>query len=379
MSALDMASGYWAVNMREEDRAKTAFLTWSHGLLEWVRMPMGLRNSGATYQRMLQQVLGPLLWESSMNYLDDVSIFSNGATFEDHLDDLARVLKRLVRWGITVKLSKCLFCAKEMPFLGFVVKVGEGVKVDVDKVSAVLKAKPPVTVTECRAFLGSLQFYAKFIPDHSHLTAPLRRAIKGKTKRMKIQDAWEADPECDLCFRALKAALIQAPVLWFPDFARPFTLACDASKRQVAAVLMQRDDEGAERPVAFYSKQLSETEERYHITDRECLSVVLAFRRFRKYLHGSKFPVTVISDNKALSSIGRAPDPHGRLARYAMEMSEIDHHVAHRPGPLNFLPDMLTRCKIDGVDGEEMERVVDQALKDRRTVLVEAGRKVAVS
>ena len=105
-SAIDMAAGYFACSLREEDREKTAFLTWSHGLLEWCRMPMGLKASGATYQRLLQQVLGPLMWESAMNYLDDVSIFSKGT---DHIEDLSRVLKRLSRWGITMKLPKCLF------------------------------------------------------------------------------------------------------------------------------------------------------------------------------------------------------------------------------------------------------------------------------
>ena len=137
-SALDMASGYWACNLREEDREKTAFLTWSHGLLEWVRMSMGLKGSGATYQRMLQHILGPLLWESSMNYLDDVSIFSKNT---DHVDDLSRVFKRLCRWGVTVKLSKCVFSATEMPFLGFKVVAGEGIQIDPSKVEAILKMK----------------------------------------------------------------------------------------------------------------------------------------------------------------------------------------------------------------------------------------------
>ena len=121
ISALDMAAGYHAVPMRDEDCAKNAFLTWSHGLMEWVRMPMGLWNSGATYQRMLQHILGPLLWESSSNYLDDLSIYS---VEKDHIDDLARVLKRLSRWGVTMKISKCLFFANRMPFLGYLVRVG---------------------------------------------------------------------------------------------------------------------------------------------------------------------------------------------------------------------------------------------------------------
>ena len=101
-------------------------------------MPMGLKNSGATYQRLLQQILGPLMWESACNYLDDVSIISKGT---DHIDDLAGVLKRLARWGVTMKLPKCMFSTKILPFLGFTVRAGEGITVDPEKVRGTKKKR----------------------------------------------------------------------------------------------------------------------------------------------------------------------------------------------------------------------------------------------
>ena len=373
ISALDMAAGYHAVPMREADIAKTAFLTWSHGLLEWVRMPMGLKNSGATYQRMLQHILGPLLWDSSSNYLDDLSIFTTGT---NHIDDLARVMKRLARWGVTVKISKCVFFANRLPFLGYLVKVGEGVGVDPEKVDACLRmgAKGLKTVTEVRSFMGALEYYRKFIPDYAELSAPLRRVIKGKTKRANIEGAWAADPECDLCFRALKTALCTAPVLAFPDFGLPFVVSTDISQGQLSAILMQIDHNGVERPVAFAGRQLTECEQRYCVADKECLGVVFAMcRRFRRYLYGSPFPVTLITDNTALMTLTTRKDPYGRLLRYALELSEMEYVVHHRPGVKHLLPDVMSRCELIGASSEVIAQQVDQALKSRCALLLEKG------
>ena len=376
ISALDMAAGYHAVPMREEDIEKTAFLTWSHGLLEWVRMPMGLKNSGATYQRMLQHILGPLLWESSSNYLDDLSIFS---VKSDHIEDLTRVLKRLAKWGVTVKISKCIFFANRMPFLGYLVRVGEGIGVDPEKVEACLRMggnQGLKTVTDVRSFMGAMEYYRRFVPDYAELSAPLRRLIKGKKKRCNVETEWAADPECELCFRALKTALVTAPVLAFPDFGRPFIVSTDASYGQIAAILMQLDAHGVERPVAFAGRQLTECEQRYCVADKECLAVVFAMcRKFRRYLYGSPFPVTLITDNTALITLTTRKDPYGRLLRYALELSELEYVVKHRPGVKHLLPDVMSRSELVGAPAEEIAEQVDQALKSRCALLLEKGRE----
>jgi hypothetical protein len=297
-SALDMASGYFATNLREEDRKKTAFKTHSHGLLEWVRMPMGLKNSGATYQRMLQQIMGPLMWESAMNYLDDVSIISKGT---DHIDDLARVLKRLARWGVTMKLPKCMFSTHVLPFLGFVVLAGKGIRIDPAKVKAIVERSSPKTVTQVKSILGACNFLRKFIPSYSALISPWLDLIKGKKKRDSVEEGWEADPRCGAVFAALKAALVSAPVLAFPDFSRQFFLATDASQEQIGSVLFQVGPDGIERPIAYYSRTLSPAEKNYCISDLEALSVVASCRNFRKYILGSE--TVIITDHAALKAL----------------------------------------------------------------------------
>ena len=233
-----------------------------------------------------------------MNYLDDVSIVSKGT---DHVDDLARVLKRLARWGITMKLPKCTFATKTLPFLGFVVRAGEGVAVDASKVAAIVKLTPPKTVTAVKGFIGACSFLRKFLPDFASLTAPLQDVIKGKKKRENIEEAWRADPRCDASFCAIKAALVSAPVLAFPDFSRQFNIAVDASGGQLGACLFQVGPDNCMRPVAYASRRLSDCETRYGISDLECLGIVWACRIFRKYIHGSE--TNVLCDHSALECL----------------------------------------------------------------------------
>ena len=383
-SALDMASGYWAVPLREEDREKTAFSTWTHGTLEWCRMPMGLLNSGATYQRMLQEILGPLLWVSAQNYLDDVSIYS--CDRDRHIDDLARVLKRLARWGIQMKISKCVFTSEEMTFFGFVVKAKEGVSVDPRKVDAIVKLKPPSNVTETRQFLGSVQFLRHYIPEFSSLTAPLRASIKGRKRRgHTVEDYWAEHPECQLAFDGLKAALVAAPTLAFPDFNRQFVICCDASKTPGAlgAVLLQFDDEGKPRPIAYASRTLSGSEKNYGISDLECLAVVWATRKWRRMILGSE--VLVTTDHVALKSLVSKPDLHGRLERFALELAEYDLKIMHAPGTdsIMALPDMMSRLGTEDWTVTEVQEKIRSLMVGRydalKALLAEAqgeGREV---
>ena len=380
-SAIDMAAGYFACNLREEDRQKTAFRTWSHGLLEWTRMPMGLKGAGASYQRMLQMVLGPLLWESAFNYLDDVSIISKGT---EHVNDLARVLKRLSRWDITMKLPKCMFSTRTLPFLGFVVHAEDGISVDRSKVEAIVKLKAPTDVTGVKSVLGSCSFLRKFIPDYASLTAPLRELIKGKKKKESIVQGWQDDPRCEAAFTALKAALTSSPVLAFPDFARKFYIAADASKYQIGACLFQYgpddDEEGdpekkVPRPIAYASRTLSSAEEGYHITDKECLSVIYACRQFRKYIHqGGDNETVVITDHAALTSVMHKPDLTGRLLRFALELGELPLSIHHRPGATHHMPDLLSRFGVDDLSAHELADEVDKLLKNRFTALIESAR-----
>ena len=374
MTALDMASGYWAVNLRKEDQEKTAFLTWSHGLVEWVRMPMGLKCSGATYQRMLQQVLGPLLWESSMNYLDDVSIFSKEGG--DHVNDLSRVLKRLARWGITMKMPKNTFAAKEMPYLGFLVRAGAGICLDPSKVQGILDLEErPKTVTAVKSFLGCCSYFRRFVPGYAALAAPLQDAIKGRKKKQSIEDRWEeSGGRCEAAFQSLKAALACAAVLHFPDYKEKFFIACDAANHQIGAVLFQVID-GHPRPVSYVSRRLSKAEVNYAITDKESLAAVWALRQFRKHVHGSPHEVGLLSDHIAVKALTLKDDLTPRQLRFAIELGEYPLQIMHRPGVSDVMncPDMLSRFGMDEEAGQAMEQKLDELLLDRLSAVLQYG------
>jgi len=258
-----------------------------------------------------------------------------------------------------------------MPFLGFKVVAGEGIQIDPSKVEAILKMKSSEikTVTHVRSWLGSLSYYRKFIPSFSDITEPLRELIKGKKKGQNIEQGWAADPKCEISFEALKAALVTAPILVFPDFSRPFIIACDASRNSIGCTLMQLDEDNIERPVAYASRTLSPAEIGYGISEKECLACVWSCRQFRKYIQGSE--VIVITDHSALKSLTSKPDLHGRLLRFALELGEYDITVMHRPGVEHLLPDFCSRFGIDEMTTKELRDEMNKLVKNRFEIILD--------
>ena len=154
-STLDLASGYNQVPVAEADRSKTAFCT-PFGLFEWNRMPFGLCNAPATFQRLMQRIFGDQQCQSLLLYLDDIVVFSS--TIEQHLERLGVVLERLHHEGLKGKLSKCAFFQQEVSYLGHVIS-DKGVSTDPGKVRAVSSWTPPATLSELRSFLGFASYW----------------------------------------------------------------------------------------------------------------------------------------------------------------------------------------------------------------------------
>lgn len=118
-SSLDLAAGYWQVGLDAESAAKSAFIT-HQGLHEFVRMPFGMCNAPATFQRLMEIVLAGLLWDSCFVYIDDLLVCS--PTFQEHLEHLCQVFTRLRKAGLRLKAKKCSFLREEVLYLGHVVK-----------------------------------------------------------------------------------------------------------------------------------------------------------------------------------------------------------------------------------------------------------------
>ena len=175
-SKLDLRSGYWQVEVKEEDKHKTAFQMGNLGFYEFNRMPFGLCNAPASFQRIMERCMGDLNLRDCLIYLDDVIIFST--TFEEHLDRLEAVFSRLKQHNLKLKPSKCEFFKAEVTYLGHVV-LEEGIRTDPSKLEAVQKWPVPKTIKEVRSYLGFTGYYRRFIRDYAKIARPLNDLLVG--------------------------------------------------------------------------------------------------------------------------------------------------------------------------------------------------------
>ena len=179
-SCLDLKSGYWQVQQAEEDQEKTAFTVGPLGFYEWETMPMGLVNSGATFQRLMQSTMGDIHLKECLLYLDDIIVFSS--TFSEHLSRLSAVFQRLQDAGLKLKPSKCFILQEEVKYLGHVVSK-EGIKTDPDKIQALKDWPVPTNVNDLRKFLGFASYFRRFVPGFSQIAKPLHSLLKNIPKK----------------------------------------------------------------------------------------------------------------------------------------------------------------------------------------------------
>ena len=160
-TALDLASGYWQVELDPQNKAKTAFSTMD-GHYKFRVMPFGLKNAPATFLRLKDIVLRGLTLETCLIYLDDVIVHSR--TFPDHLTSLHSVFERLRSAGLKLRTEKCQFVRKEVRYLGHVVSC-EGVKTDPDKVEKIRNWPRPKSISDVRSFVSFASYYRSFVQD----------------------------------------------------------------------------------------------------------------------------------------------------------------------------------------------------------------------
>lgn len=347
LSSLDVKSAYWQVKMAESSKQYTAFTVPNRGLFQFCRMPFGLHNAPATWQRLIDNVLGHDLEPNVFVYLDDVVIVS--LTFEHHLAILDEVFRRLRDANITVSLEKCQFCRPEMKYLGYVVDCN-GLHVDPDKVRAMLELPTPTSVSEVRRLVGTFSWYRRFIPEFSSLIAPI-------TKLLRKNSSFKWDVDCVTAFKVIKECLVAAPVLSCPDYSLPFIVQTDASGYGIGAVLIQPHTDG-ERVISYLSRSLTCQERNYSTTERECLAVLWAVEKLRPYLEGVRF--TVVTDHYSLLWLQNLKDLSGRLCRWSVRLQQYDFKVEHRKGKLNIVPDTLSRAvPVAQNKSDDVEATVD--------------------
>ncbi|KAK9004984.1 hypothetical protein V6N11_042434 [Hibiscus sabdariffa] len=226
---LDLRSGYYQVRIAEGDEPKTTCVT-RYGSFEFLVMPFGLTNAPATFCTLMNKVF---------QVLRENELF--------------------------VKREKCSFTQKEVSFLGHIIGGGM-IRMDSNKIRAIVDWEPPTTVTDLRSFLGLANYYWRFIKGHSKIATPLIDLLK-KDKE------WDWSLECQAAFEKLKEAMAREPVLKLSDHAKPFEVHTDASDVAIGGVLMQ---EG--HPIVFESRKLNKTKRWYTVQEKEMTAVVHCLR-----------------------------------------------------------------------------------------------------
>lgn len=333
-TTLDMYKGYWQVPMAEVDRPKTAFVT-PDGLFQFTRMSFGLCNAPASFQRMMDTILGPLKWKVCLVYMDDILIFSR--SFEEHLDRLALVLDAVRRAGLLLQVKKCLFASDTTKYLGHVLN-GEGIAPDPEKVEAIVKFPVPRGVRELRRFLGMASFYRRFVRGFAVVANPL-------TALLKKEVPWTWGRKEEEAFRCLLARLSESPVLAHLDENADLTMRTDASVAGLGAVLSQGDGSD-ERVMAYLSKTLSAGEAKWVPNDLECYAIVWAVDRWRPYLYGKK--VTIKTDSQVARALTTRKELKGKHARWVEQLSELAPGLVfeHCSGASNVVADALSRAPV---------------------------------
>ncbi|KAG1924662.1 hypothetical protein F2P79_026017 [Pimephales promelas] len=322
---LDLRNAYHLVSIREGDEWKTAFNT-PRGHFEYLVMPFGLSNSPAVFQALVNDVLRDMVDQFIYVYLDDILIFSS--SLQEHVQHVRRVLQRLLENGLFVKAEKCDFHAQSVPFLGYIVS-SEGMRMDPEKIKAVVDWPSPDSRKALLRFLGFANFYRRFIRNFSQLVAPLTALTSPRT-------AFRWSDSAEAVFAKLKSCFVSAPILITPDSSRQFVVEVDASEVGVGAVLSQRSPvDDKMHPCAFFSHRLSPAERNYDIGNRELLAVKLALEEWRHWLEGSGVPFIVWTDHKNLEYIRTAKRLNSRQARWALFFGRFDFTLSYRLGSKN--------------------------------------------
>ena len=328
MSSLDLASGYWQMEIAPEDREKTAFIT-KYGLYEYVRMSMGLCNAPSTFQRAMNLVLRGLTWKSVLAFLDDVMVL--GKTFEEHLANLEEVLERFQHHNLKLKPKKCALFQTQTKFLGRIV-TGETVSVDPASVEVVRDWPTPTCTKDVERFLGFANYNRDHIPSLAELADPLY-GLTGKNPFIWSELHEDA-------FGKIKEALLKPVTLSLPTPDDAFILDVDASNIAVAAQLSQLRD-GTEVPISYGSKALTPAQRKYCATRKELLALIVFTRQFRHYLLGR--PFIVRTDHSSLLWLTNFRYIQGQLARWLEELQQFNMQVIHRKGKLHINSDSLSR------------------------------------
>ena len=314
ISLLDGFSGFNQILVHLDDQDKTAFTTpW--GTFKYVKMPFRLKNAGATFQRAMDMVFAKEIHDFLVVYLDDLTPFSKSD--QGHLKHLRQIFLICRKYDISLNPTKSLFGLEEGKLLGHIISK-DGIRIDPDKIQAILQVPYPRNIKELQAFLGKINFLRRFIPNLAEQIRLLNNMLKKDSKVKWTLEAKQA-------FEGIKMALTQAPVLTSPQFDRDFIIFSFASEHTITAVLLQKDDKGNEKPIAFFSRALRDAPLKYQIMEKQAYALVKAIKDFRIYILYSH--VITYVPNSVVKDILTQEGIEGKRVKWIANILEYDIEI----------------------------------------------------
>ncbi|KAM0991841.1 hypothetical protein ACFX2J_010099 [Malus domestica] len=317
LSFMDAYSGYNQILMNPSDQEHTAFTT-DRGLYCYKVMPFGLKNAGATYQRLVNSMFAEQIGKSMEVYVDDMLVKSKHA--DQHITNLSETFTILKRYRMRLNPNKCAFGVGSGKFLGFMISQ-RGIEANPEKIKAILDMKEPVTSKDIQSLTGKVAALTRFISKATDRCAPFFKALKGNKKYI----TWTE--ECAKAFRNLKEYMSKAPLLSKPEVGDTLIIYLSVSASAVSSVLI-RMDSGVERPVYYASKALQDAETRYSNIEKLALALVMSARKLRPYFQAHAI---IVLTNHPLRHILQSPDTSGRMIKWAIALGEFD--ISYQPKP----------------------------------------------
>ncbi|XP_021812766.1 uncharacterized protein LOC110755794 [Prunus avium] len=331
LSFMDAYSGYNQIFMSPTDREHTAFIT-DKGLYCYNAMPFGLKNTRATYQRLVNKIFSELIGTTMEVYVDDMLV--KRKTADSHLHNLSLMFSVLKQYNMRLNPSKCAFGVSSGKFLGFMISQ-RGIEANPEKSRHCSTCRYRRRRKIFRVSLGASPLW----PDRC---APFFKALKGS----KRQIVWTT--ECDRAFQDLKAYMSRAPLLSTPLPGEELILYLSVSATALSSVLIRKPN-GIELPIFYISHALQDAELRYPELEKLAYALVLSARKLRPYFQAHS--ITVLT-NQPLRQILQRPETSGRLVKWAIELSEFDIHYHPRPAEkgqavADFISEMTTSESAD--------------------------------
>ena len=327
-SSLDLRSGYYHIGLKDSAKPKSAFVLSSLGKYQFNRVPFGLAQAPAYFQKLINDVLKGCNF--AMGYLDDIIIYSRSE--KEHLEHLEEIFTRLKTAGLKPKLEKCCSFKKHIQYLGHLISA-DGIQPLPEKLKSITKMPAPRNPKGVKQVLRLVGYYRKFVPRFTDIS----RVLTHLTKK-DVEFKWM--PECENCFQILKEFLQQAPILQYPDPQASYTLYTDASKYPYAGVLTQHNN-GTDHPITYVSGLFRGSQLNWATLTKEAYAIYMSVKKLSFYIDTAK--ITVKSDHLPLKKFLEKNTLNSKVNNWAVELESQNITFKYIPGIRNTLADTLSR------------------------------------